>query len=54
MATIVLNRLNGDRVTAATPAVKAEQPDGTVVFIQYLRGIAPVLVVWAHLSGFWL
>jgi peptidoglycan/LPS O-acetylase OafA/YrhL len=45
---------DGDRVTAAAPAVKAGQPDGTVVFIQYLRGIAPVLVVWAHLSGFWL
>lgn len=25
-----------------------------IVFIVYLRGLAPVLVVWAHLSGFWL
>jgi peptidoglycan/LPS O-acetylase OafA/YrhL len=50
----VLNGLDGDRVTAAAPAVNAERPDGTVVFIQYLRGIAPLLVVWAHLSGFWL
>jgi peptidoglycan/LPS O-acetylase OafA/YrhL len=25
-----------------------------IAFIQYLRGIAPVLVLWAHLSGFWL
>jgi peptidoglycan/LPS O-acetylase OafA/YrhL len=26
----------------------------TITFIQYLRGLAPIPVVWAHLSGFWL
>lgn len=30
------------------------QPRQQILFIQLLRGIAPLLVVWAHLSGYWL
>ena len=26
----------------------------TIVFVQYLRGVAPVIVLWAHFSGLWL
>jgi peptidoglycan/LPS O-acetylase OafA/YrhL len=32
----------------------APRSEPQIVFIQYLRGLAPVLVLWAHLSGFWL
>jgi peptidoglycan/LPS O-acetylase OafA/YrhL len=39
---------NASRLDPAAPA------EPQIVFIQYLRGLAPVLVLWAHLSGFWL
>ncbi len=41
-----------------TPTVSgfdaAPRSEPQIVFIQYLRGLAPLLVLWAHLSGFWL
>lgn len=40
--------------TAASRANPVRSTGTDIVFIQYLRGIAPVLVIWAHLSGFWL
>jgi len=34
-----------------TPAINGQ---GRFAFIQILRGVAAMLVVWSHLSGFWL
>ena len=42
--------LTGSGSLALTPTL-ATPP---IHFIQLLRGIAPLLVLWAHLSGFWL
>lgn len=44
---------NGRGETLLDRAASTQLRD-PIVFIVYLRGIAPVLVVWAHLSGFWL
>ena len=42
-------------MTANTSRLDLSAPaEPQIVFIQYLRGLAPVLVLWAHLSGFWL
>ena len=42
-------------MTAKTSHLNRSVPaEPQIVFIQYLRGIAPILVLWAHLSGYWL
>jgi peptidoglycan/LPS O-acetylase OafA/YrhL len=35
-------------------SLPAAPPAGRFAFIQILRGLAALLVVWSHLSGFWL
>jgi peptidoglycan/LPS O-acetylase OafA/YrhL len=37
-----------------TTPLLVDRPKERVAFIQALRGIAALLVVWSHLSGFWL
>src|SRR3954471_7664690 len=37
-----------------TPSATARPAEPRIAFVHALRGIATLLVLWAHLSGWWL
>lgn len=44
------NQLGGSAIDPGAPTAER----APIAFIDYMRGLAPLLVLWAHLSGFWL